>query len=187
MSNSMRIIRHLPDAPAPTKAAYQKPVIYNNSKHMRVVDLPCQYNPRPIQVPKKKPVEQKEKRLDRTAYIQKRQKWTDEKIQKVIDLYNAGLQFSEIGEKMHCSTHAAVAVICKARKEGMIRTRKVDLNLSQDKEKQLICMYNNGASYVEIGKAIGRSRSNVHKKIHMLIANGELKERRDKRCRKQPE
>ena len=160
---------------------------YNNSKHMRVVELPCQYHPRPIQVPKKKPAEQKKKRLDRTAYIQKRQKWTDEKIQKVIDLYDSGLQFSEIGEKMHCSTHAAVAVICKARKEGMIRTRKVDLNLSQEKEKQLICMYNNGASYVEIGKAIGRSRSNVHKKIHMLIANGELKERRDKRCRKQPE
>lgn len=134
MSNSMKIIRHLPCAPFPaTKAAYKKPVLYNNSKHMRVVELPCQYNPRPIQVPKKKPTIQKEKRLDKTSRIHKRQKWTDEKIQKVID------------------------------------------------------MYNNGASYIEIGKAIGRSSSNVHKKIHMLIANGELKERRDKRCRKQPE
>lgn len=177
----------LPDAPAPTRAVYKKPVLYNNSKHMRVVKLPCQYNPRPIQVPKKKPAEQKGKRLDRTAYIQKRQKWTDEKIRKVIDLYNSGMQFSEIGEKMHCSTHAASMVIVKARKEGRIRTRKVDLNLSQEKEKQLICMYNNGASYVEIGKAIGRSGSNVHRKIHKLIANGELKERRDKRCRKQLE
>ena len=177
----------LPDAPAPTKAAYKKPVLYNNSKHMRVVELPCQYNPRPIQVSKKKPAEQKGKRLDRTAYIQKRQKWTDEKIRKVIDLYNSGMQISEIGEKMHCSTHAASMVIFKARKEGRIRTRKVDLNLSQEKEKQLICMYNNGASYVEIGKAIGRSRSNVYKKIHGQIVNGELKERRDKRCRKQPE
>ena len=190
MSNSMQIKRRLPDAPAPTKAAYKKPVLYNNSKHMRVVELPCQYHPRPIQVSKKKPAEQKGKRLDRTAYIQKRQKWTDEKIQKVIDMYNSGMQFSEIGEKMHCSTHAASMVIVKARKEGRIRTRrtgKVDPNLSQEKEKLLIDMYNNGASYIEIGKAIGRSSSNVHKKIHMLIANGELKERRDKRCRKQPE
>lgn len=183
----MKIKRHLPCAPfPPTKAAYKKPVLYNNSKHMRVVELPCQYNPRPIQVPKKKPAEQG-KRLDRTAYIQKRQKWTDEKIRKVIDLYNSGMQFSEIGKKMHCSTHAAIAVIVKARKEGKIKTRKVDINLSQEKEKQLICMYNNGATYIEIGKAIGRSRSNVHKKIHMLINSGELKERRDKRCRKQPE
>lgn len=187
MSNSIRVIRKLPDAPAPTKAAYKKPVLYNNSKHMRVVELPCQYHPRPIQVSKKKPAEQKEKRLDRTAYIQKRQKWTDEKIRKVIDLYNSGMQFSEIGEKMHCSTHAASMVIVKARKEGRIRTRKVDLNLSQEKEKQLIDMYYRGYSYIAIGKAIGRSRSNVHKKIHQLIDSGELKERRDKRCRKQPE
>lgn len=187
MSNSMQIKRRLPDAPAPTKAAYKKPVLYNNSKHMRVIELPCLYNPRPIQVPKKKPAEQKAKRLDRTAYIQKRQKWTDEKIRKVIDLYNSGMQFSEIGEKMHCSTHAASMVIVKARKEGRIRTRKVDLNLSQEKEKQLIDMYYRGYSYIAIGKAIGRSRSNVHKKIHQLIDSGELKERRDKRCRKQPE
>lgn len=185
MSDSIRIIRNLPDAPAPTKAAYKKPVLYTNSKHMRVVELPCQYNPRPIQVPKKKPAEQKEKRLDRTAYIQKRQKWTDEKIRKVIDLYNSGMQFSEIGEKMHCSTHAASMVIVKARKEGRLKTRKIDLNISQEKERTLIEMYNSGYSYIAIGKVIGRSRSNVHKKIHMLINSGELKERRDKRCRKQ--
>ena len=177
----------LPDAPAPTKAAYKKPVIYNNSKHMRVVELPCQYHPRPIQVPKKKPAEQKKKRLDRTAYIQKRQKWTDEKIQKVIDLYDSGLQFSEIGEKMHCSTHMAYMIIYKARKEGKVKTFRVNLNLSQEQEKLLIDMYNSGYSYIEIGKAIGRSRSNVHKKIHQLLDHGELEERRDKRCRKQPE
>lgn len=184
----MKLKRHLPCAPFPaTKATYKKPVLYNNSKHMRVVELPCQYNPRPIQVPKKKPAEQKAKRLDKTAHIHKRQKWTDEKIRKAIDLYNSGMQFSEIGEKMHCSTHAAVAVICKARKDGRIKTHRVDLNLSQEKEKQLIDMYYRGYSYIAIGEAIGRSGSNVHKKIHMLINSGELKERRDKRCRKQPE
>ena len=117
----MKIIRHLPCAPfPPTKAVYKKPVLYNNSKHMRVVELPCQYNPRPAPLPKKKKPE-----------IRKSEAWTEEKEQLLID------------------------------------------------------MYNRGETYEAISKAVGRVKSNVHHKIKLLISRGDLKERRDKRCKEQ--
>ena len=48
----MKIIRHLPDAPEPTKAAYKKPVI-GEGKYIKV--LPSVYKPKPAPIPKRQP------------------------------------------------------------------------------------------------------------------------------------
>ena len=185
MGNSMKIIRRLPDAPAPTKAAYKKPVLYNNSKHMRVVELPCAYNPRPAPLPKPMPKTKAKakpkQRKDKTANVYKRQKWTEEKIQKVIDLYKSGMPYAEIGEKIHCSTHAAYMVIYKARSDGKIKGYRSRVDWTDEQEQEMIRLYKAGKSFKAIAKAIGRSTSNTHTKIQRLIDSGELEDRKYRR------
>ena len=89
----------LPDAPAPTKAAYKKPVIYNNSKHMRVVELPCQYKPKPAPIPQRTPKTKPKKKLARGYKREVHQQprfWTAEREQELAELYQEGTTIDQI-------------------------------------------------------------------------------------------
>ena len=160
MSNSMRIIRHLPDAPAPTKAAYKKPVIYNNSKHIRVVELPCQYKPKPAPIPKRTPKPKPKKKLARGYKREVHQQprfWTAEREQELAELYQEGTTIDQIAIYFD----KAQSVISK-RIEDMIdrgvMKRRRPLNAWPQEDLDLMYeMRMQGKTFGEIADRLGRS------------------------------
>ena len=165
----------LPDAPAPTRAAYKKPVVGTYAPGMRVIEIPSVYHPKPAPIPKTRP-----KRKAKTQET-KRQKWTDDKVQQVIYLYQKGATLEVIAGRMKCSQAMASMVISKARSDGKIKGYRSRVDWTDEQEQEMIRLYKAGKSFKAIAKAIGRSTSNTHTKIQRLIDSGELEDRKDRR------
>lgn len=169
---------NLPDAPAPTKPAYKKPAIYYDSKKMRVVELPCAYCPKPAPIPK---AEKKGRNMSRPSTRRKSDKrgeWTEERLKKLIDLYNAGVPYEDIAQKLGCSVTVAYAGIGKMRKAGRIPEIRADKGWTPEQDAELVRLYNEGVIFVEIGARIGRSKSAVGMRVFRLKERGILNDRK---------
>ena len=150
----------LPDAPAPTKAAYKKPVIYNNSKHMRVVELPCQYKPKPAPIPKRTPKPKPKKKLARGYKREVHQQprfWTAEREQELAELYQEGTTIDQIAIYFD----KAQSVISKRIEDmidrGVIKRRR-PLNAWPQEDLDLMYeMRMQGKTFGEIADRLGRS------------------------------
>ena len=179
----------LPYRGEPTKSVYKKPVVGDVSNYLRV-ELPCQYNPRPAPIPKpkEKPKPIKSTRTYKTAYKttykQPRQEWTEDKIQQVIDMYKSGISFLEISEKMGCSEKMAYMVIYRARKDGKVDKIRNKLGWSTEQDETLIRMYNEGAVYVDIAQATGKSVPAVSMRVQKLHDVGKINHRKGRRCKR---
>lgn len=177
MKCSIKNIR-LPDAPEPTKAAYKKPVIYTASKHLKVVELPCEYNPRPAPIPNTR--QKKRKEYDRTTHCHERQIWTEDKIEQLISLYEEGIKCSEIGQIMNCSTKMVHVMISKLRKEGRVKSLRCSFGWTEEQDQLLIELYNNGTVYEDIAEAVGKPISSAAYRIQRLRDVGKITKRRNK-------
>ena len=155
MSNSMRIIRHLPDAPAPTKAAYKKPVI-GEGKYIKV--LPSVYKPKPAPIPKRKPKPKKKPaRGYKREVHQPPRFWTAEREQELAELYQEGTTIDQIAIYFD----KAQSVISK-RIEDMIdrgvMKRRRPLNAWPQEDLDLMYeMRMQGKTFGEIADRLGRS------------------------------
>ena len=155
MSNSMRIIRHLPDAPAPTKAAYKKPVI-GEGKYIKV--LPSVYKPKPAPIPKRKPKPKKKPaRGYKREVHQPPRFWTAEREQELAELYQEGTTIDQIAIYFD----KAQSAISK-RIEGMIdrgvMKRRRPLNAWPQEDLDLMYeMRMQGKTFGEIADRLGRS------------------------------
>ena len=152
----MKIKRHLPDAPAPTKAAYKKPVIYNNSKHMRVVELPCQYHPRPAPPKKVKRFVEK-KPAPRKERVTPEGFWTESRVKKLIEMYDAGMTYDEIGDYFGKTKSTICGKIRRITDAGMINSRRSNTVWTEKDLETMKKMRKAGASFGEISDKLGRS------------------------------
>ena len=156
----------LPDAPAPTKAAYKKPVIYNNSKHMRVVELPCQYKPKPAPIPKPRPKLKTYPKPPKTRGVGKREVhrepkfWTDDKVEKVIEMYEAGKTLQEIGNVYGKPGTSVRNLISRLSDKGLIERHHAEHYAEEDIER-IRELKAAGKTYAEIGDIMGRTSSAV--------------------------
>ncbi len=180
---------NLPYRGEATKAAYKKPVVGDVSKYLRV-KLPCQYNPRPAPIPKRKPKSEtkpktKTRPLSVDTHYHKRQPWTEERIEKLITLYNTGLSFAEISRQMDTSETNASMMIYKLRKAGRVKTSRSIIGWTEEQDERLIEAYKRGDSYVCISQVVCKAPSAVSMRIQRLHDLGRLEFRRDKRCKKQ--
>ena len=158
MSNSIRVIRKLPDAPAPTRAAYKKPVLYNNSKHMRVVE-PCQYQKKPIRVPKK---------TKKCEALKKPRFWTPEKYEELIRLYRDGKTYDEIGEYFGKCKSVVYGEVQKLIDEGKLEHRAPVNSWSDDDLALMRKMRLEGKTYGEIGDKVGRRAKTCHQQYRRI-------------------
>jgi len=155
LSNSIRVIRKLPDAPAPTRAAYKKPVI-GEGKYIKV--LPSVYKPKPAPIPKRKPKPKKKpaRGYKREVHQQPRF-WTAEREQELAELYQEGTTIDQIAIYFD----KAQSVISK-RIEDMIdrgvMKRRRPLNAWPQEDLDLMYeMRMQGKTFGEIADRLGRS------------------------------
>lgn len=94
---------NLPDAPAPTRAACRKPVMYYDPKHITVVELPpCL--PKRYSFPKGDPERIKRIQQSRARTMAKKRKiprgWTEDMVDLLKRLYNDGVQLKDIAAEL---------------------------------------------------------------------------------------
>ena len=131
--HSMKIKRRLPDAPAPTKAAYKKPVI-GEGKYIKV--LPSVYKPKPAPIPKRKPKPKKKlARGYKREVHQKSRFWTDDKIERVIEMYEAGKTLQEIGNVYGKPGTSVRNLITRLSDNGLIERHHAEHYTDEDIER----------------------------------------------------
>ena len=171
MKNSIRVIRKLPDAPAPTKAAYKKPVI-GEGKYIKV--LPSVYKPKPAPIPKPRPnpaKKVKEKKEKKPAERQPKY-WTEEKNQRLIELYSSGMKINDIAGEMGISRGAVVGAVTRLANKGRLESRRslviwTDEDLIRMKE-----LRDSGKTFGEIADAMGRTQKAVTEQYRRFYGKG---------------
>lgn len=170
---------NLPDAPEPTRAKFKKPVINYNPKYLKCVQIPSVYDPKPV--PALRSEVKQHKQYDPTAHLYGRKDWTDERKERLIQMYNAGMTFDEIGVELQCSSKMACVMANRLRKEGRIEESRFSTEWSEEQIQTLIDMYNDGKPYRMIATATGKGLSTVSRKVLKLKDKGVLHARN---CRK---
>ena len=171
----MRIIRHLPDAPAPTRAAYKKPVI-GEGKYIKV--LPSEYRPKPAPIqktgPKRKayPKPPKSRGMGKREVHQKSRFWTDDKIERVIEMYEAGATLQEIGNVYGKPWTSVRNLITRLSDKGLIERHHAEHYTDEDIERMRE-LRGAGKTYAEIGDIMGRTPSAVFNALKRARREGE--------------
>lgn len=147
-----KIKRKLPDAPPPTRARYKRPVDING-KYITV--LPSVYNPKPAPIPKAKPKPKKHKdvkpRTPRPTY------WTEERIGKLVEMYNAGYKYDDIAKEFGKARSGICEEIRKLLDKGILNARVNPRGWTDEDLELLKKMRDEGKTFGEIGDKLGRS------------------------------
>lgn len=174
----MKIKRHLPDAPAPTKAAYKKPVVGDTFKHMRVVEVPSVYVPKPALKPKPGPKLKaypkppKTRGMGKREVHQKSRFWTEEKVERVIEMYEAGATLQEIGNRFGKPWTSVRNLISRLSDNGLIERHHVEHYTDEDIER-IRELKGAGKTYAEIGDIMGRTSSAIFNALKRARREGE--------------
>ena len=165
----------LPYRGEPTRPAYQKNVIGDVSKYLRV-ELPCEYDPKPLPKPEPKP---KKKQAPPPKKERKKAPsvWDNpEKVKALINAYDDGLGYAEIAEMLgvSCSTVAKECMDLIA--DGFIEPRK--RQWSKRELDLLITMYTEGRTGKEMCAELGRTRGTIDRMISQLRGEGRICKRK---------
>lgn len=163
----MKIKRHLPCAPfPPTKATYKKPVVGDTFKHMRVVEVPSAYAPKPAPIPKPRlklkadPKPQKSRGMGKREVHREPKFWTDEKVKKVIEMYENGATLQEIGNRYGKPWTSVRSLITRLADKGLINRRHWEHYTDEDIDRMRE-LKAAGKTYAEIGDIMGRTPSAI--------------------------
>lgn len=149
----------LPYRGEPTRAAYQKPVAYYSSKHLKVVELPGNY-PKPLPEPpkpKKNPV--KKKKAKREAKPRKKTPpkiWTSDKVERLTELYSQGVPYKEIAEKLGVKYGQVCGAIDRLHEKGELIFKQKQGKWTQREVNRLLDLKAAGLTWQEISEKMGR-------------------------------
>ena len=145
----------LPDAPAPTRAVYKKPVVGTYAPGMRVIEIPSVYHPKPAPIPKHRKKSKVKKlpkeRKPRASF------WTPENEEKLIQMYKAGVMYDEMAKVFRMSRGGVAARVQILVNQGRLDHRLVHNAWTDEDLSLLYEMRAAGKSYGEISDRIGRS------------------------------
>ncbi|MFS1058711.1 helix-turn-helix domain containing protein [Enterococcus casseliflavus] len=98
---------------------------------------------------------------------------------------NEVINSEQLAKKLSRTVSAVMKKISQMRKDGQLPPVKRELAFESNgrpwtatEEKRLIAMHKQGASYVEIGEALGRSKGSCSNKVSKLQAAGKIKKKR---------
>lgn len=163
MRNSMKIIRKLPPANEPTRAAYKKPVI-GEGKYIKV--LPSVYKPKPAPIPKPRPKlkaypkPQKSRGMGKREVHREPKFWTEDKVQRVIEMYEAGKTLQEIGNVYGKPGTSVRNLISRLSDKGLIERHHAEHYTEEDIDRMRE-LKAAGKTYAEIGDIMGRTPSAI--------------------------
>ncbi|MCT1178524.1 winged helix-turn-helix transcriptional regulator [Pediococcus pentosaceus] len=103
--------------------------------------------------------------------------FSDNEIEKLIELYNNSLFYKEIARSLNVSESTVKKRVKQLINQGKLKKR---LHITRairfsDKEiKSLIDMYNNGLTYKEIAQALDVSKGVITSRVNLLIEQGKI-------------
>lgn len=156
MKASIKNIK-LPDAPAPTRAAYQKPVAYYSSKHLKVVELPGNY-PKPLPDPPK-PKEKLVKKAKREAKPRKKTPpkiWTPDKVERLTELYSQGSSYKDIAAEFGVTYKQVCGAIDRLHDKGELKIKQNQGKWTQREVNRMLDLKASGLTWHEISEKMGR-------------------------------
>lgn len=160
MRNSMKIIRKLPETNEPTRAAYKKPVI-GEGKYIKV--LPSEYRPKPAPIPKPrpKPVKKVKEKKEKKPAERPPRYWTEEKNQRLIELYTSGMKINDIAWEMGVSRGSVVGAVTRLANKGRLEGRRSLIIWTDEDLMRMKELRDKGKTFGEIADAMGRSQKGV--------------------------
>ena len=163
MKASIKNIK-LPDAPEPTRAAYKKPVVYTNSKHLRVVELPGNY-PKPLPAPpKQKKRKTKAKREQKPRRTTPPKIWTPDKVERLTELYSQGVCYKDIATEFGVTYGQVAGIIDRLHSKDMLTMRQYQEKWTQDEIDELMKLKAAGHTWQEISEKLGRPTASCSNK-----------------------
>lgn len=105
------------------------------------------------------PIKKKKRTFSPTSAI-----WTEDKVNKLIELHRAGLSFSEIGKELGVSKNSVSSKVRALVKAGMLRPRTEQFSWPQEDVDRMFQMRASGATWGEISDKLGRKITACHNK-----------------------
>lgn len=108
--------------------------------------------------------------------------WTEENINKLIELHRQGLTYSEIGRELGITKNSVTSKVQRMINIGILESRMDHILWSEEDIEMLFKLREDGKTWAEIGKVFGKSSNTCQVTFSRL-----LERRTDNRCRKQSE
>ena len=106
--------------------------------------------------------------------------WTEENINKLIELHRQGLTYSEIGRELGITKNSVTSKVQRLINFGILESRMDHILWSEEDIEMLFKLREDGKTWAEIGQFFGKSSNTCQVTFSRLL------ERRQK-CRKQSE
>lgn len=108
--------------------------------------------------------------------------WTEENINKLIDLHRQGLTYSEIGRELGVTKNSVTSKVQRMINFGILESRMDHILWSEEDIEMLFKLREDGKTWAEIGQFFGKSSNTCQVTFSRL-----LERRTDNKCRKQSE
>ena len=140
----------------------------NRNRVMKVVKQFQEYGAKLAPEPKKK----KKRAFSTTSAI-----WTEDKVNKLIELHRAGLTFSEIGRELGVSKNSVSPKVRLLVDAGVLKPRTEQFSWSQEDVDRMFQLRAEGKTWGEIADKLGRKITACHNKY--------CKEVEKRKCKKE--
>ena len=140
----------------------------NRNRVMQVVKQFHEYGAKLAPEPKKK----KKRAFSTTSAI-----WTEDKINKLIELHRAGLSFSEIGKELGVSKNSVAPKVRVLVEAGVLKPRTERFSWPQEDVDRMFQLRAEGKTWGEISDKLGRKITACHNKY--------CKEMEKRKCKKE--
>ena len=127
----------------------------NRNRVMKVVKQFQEYGAKLAPEPKKK----KKRAFSTTSAI-----WTEDKVNKLIELHRGGLSFSEIGKELGVSKNSVSSKVRALVEAGVLKPRTEQFSWPQEDVDQMFQLRAQGKTWGEISDKLGRKLTACHNK-----------------------
>ena len=141
---------------------------YNRNRVVQVVNRFAEYGAKLAPEPTKK----KKRAISPTSSV-----WTEEMVNKLIELHRAGLSFSEIGKELGVSKNSVAPKVRVLVEAGVLKPRTEQFSWSQEDVDRMFQLRAEGKTWGEISDKLGRKITACHNKY--------CKELEKRKCQKE--
>ena len=106
--------------------------------------------------------------------------WTEENINKLIELHRQGLTYSEIGRELGVTKNSVTSKVQRMINFGILESRMDHILWSEKDLEKLFKLRADGKTWAEIGQVFGKSSNTCQVTFSRLLERGQ-------KCRKQSE
>lgn len=183
---SMRIlVKKLPETNPKTKTepAWKKPAV-EYPKDATIIEIPYKWpepKPKPERAvkPKRKPGPKpgRKRKSLLSCWGNERKEWKEEQVETLIRMYNEGKPLLEIAEATGHGENSIGYKLQKLRKAGKVSgNRNSSTGWKQEQDETMLRMREQGATYEEIGMAVGKSHAATWSRYKRIMKEMRKKE-----------